>query len=216
MIVRKLSTFACAKIIAQPYFERPTPLVFIAGEGYNKKIWDNTIKYCSDRGFHGLSLELPDIDDLDLVLDNLNRSIQNAKLNNPIIIANSIATFCAQKYLESYSAKALVLIHPIPPEHHMKHIIKIIDDSNKSNKKKYPNFIRLITNESKVNIEPGACEMLVITSKSDNEDKLLKLKSFHKIPSKNIYQMTEIDDFVSFSTNEIVHSIIYDFIDTIY
>ena len=34
-----------------------------------------------------------------------------------MIVAHSISSFIAQKYLESYSLKGLVLINPIPPVH---------------------------------------------------------------------------------------------------
>ena len=35
----------------------------------------------------------------------------------PVIVAHSISSFIAQKYLESYSLKGLVLINPVPPVH---------------------------------------------------------------------------------------------------
>ena len=38
-------------------------------------------------------------------------------LTPPVIVAHSISSFIAQKYLESYSLKGLVLINPVPPVH---------------------------------------------------------------------------------------------------
>jgi len=218
-------------MISLPYFERPIPIVLLAGEGLKKSVWNSTIKYLSERGFSGLAVEIPtDIEDIDKVTDDIHLTIQKEKLNNPILITNSIGTFIAQKYLESWSASALVLINPIPPQNYMKNIDKLLDtkyfvDSDTINKYKklsYPKFIHNITNDSKVNIEPNACKMLVITTKGDdnvidsNID-IETLKSYHNIDDNDIIQLYDVNSRLPFVTDpDICHKVIHDFIDTIY
>lgn len=47
--------------------------------------------------------------------DQLHRQIVAAKLTPPIMVAHSMSTFAAQKYLESYALSGLVLVNPFPP-----------------------------------------------------------------------------------------------------
>jgi hypothetical protein len=192
MLRRKLSTFSCSNVLLSTYFERPKSLVFISAEGLNKNIWNNTIKYMADRGYSGLSLDIPNnINNIDEVTDNIHASIQQAKIINPIIISHSISTFISQKYLESYAASALVLINPIPPTNHMKSISKLYEIKNNINNdfiKKYynillnnnndddndynypyPSFIENIKSNPNVsvNLEQGVCEMQLILTTND-------------------------------------------------
>ena len=178
-----------------------------------------------------MTMEIPtDMIDIDKVTDNIHLAIQKEKLNNPILITNSIGTFIAQKYLESYSTSALVLINPLPPQNYMKNIDKLIDsnyfvDSDTINKYKtlsYPKFIQNITNDSQVNIEPNACKMLVITTKGDGnvidtDIDIKTLKSYHNIDDNDIIQLYNVNSRLPFITDpDICHKVIYDFIDTIY
>jgi len=245
---RRLSTFECPNVLAPPFFERPIPLVFFAGEGLNNiTTWNNTIKFMSNRGFHGLSLELPDLDDIDEVTDSMNYSIQKAKLTNPIIISHSIGTFVAQKYLESYSASALILINPIPPQNHTKSISKLyeikssINNTNKFVQKYYKNnniynddisssncfppFIGIIKSDpsAAVNIEPNACDMLIITTKGDydmgilDENDVKQMQSYHSLEDEDIIHLQEENSRLPFITNSsLCNKVIYDFCDEIY
>jgi pimeloyl-ACP methyl ester carboxylesterase len=206
-------------------------LLILIGEGLKKSVWNSTVKYLHQRGFNGMTMEIPtDIDDIDKVTDNIHLAIQKEKLNNPILITNSIGTFIAQKYLESASTAAVVLINPIPPQNYMKNIDKLIDsnyfvDSDTINKYKtlsYPKFIQNITNDSQVNIEPNACKMLVITTKGDGnvidtDIDIKTLKLYHNIDDNDIIQLYNVNSRLPFITDpEICHKVIYDFIDTIY
>lgn len=38
-------------------------------------------------------------------------------LTPPIFVSHSLSSFIAQKYLESYSLKGLIMVNPIPPNH---------------------------------------------------------------------------------------------------
>lgn len=206
-------------------------MLILIGEGLKKSVWNSTVKYLQQRGFNGMTMEIPtDMIDIDKVTDHVHLAIQKEKLNNPILITNSIGTFIAQKYLESYSTSALVLINPLPPQNYMKNIDKLIDsnyfvDSDTINKYKtlsYPKFIQNITNDSQVNIEPNACKMLVITTKGDGnvidtDIDIKTLKSYHNIDDNDIIQLYNVNSRLPFITDpDICHKVIYDFIDTIY
>ena len=234
--------FTCPHVLCPPYFERPIPLVLLAGEGLNKSIWNNTINFLSNRGFSGIALALPDINNIDKVTDSINHSIQKAKLTNPIIISHSISTFVAQKYMESYSASALVLINPIPPQNHISSISKLYeakhlidnksiqtyykidhDDISMSN---YPeDMLKQIINNplaSALNVEPNACDMLIITTKGDydmkiiDDDDMRRMQSYHNLDDENIVNF-DISNRLPFITDSnMCNQAIYDFIDKIY
>jgi pimeloyl-ACP methyl ester carboxylesterase len=48
--------------------------------------------------------------------DHIQQCITNAKLTPPILVAHSAATYAAQKFLESYAVRGLVLVNPVPPK----------------------------------------------------------------------------------------------------
>jgi pimeloyl-ACP methyl ester carboxylesterase len=48
--------------------------------------------------------------------DQIQQCITNAKLTPPILVAHSAATYAAQKFLESYAVRGLVLVNPVPPK----------------------------------------------------------------------------------------------------
>lgn len=243
MLRRRLSTFCCSTVIIPPYFERPTSLVFLAGEGLNKNIWNDTIKYMADRGYSGLSLDLPsNIHDIYEVTDNIHASIQKAKIINPIIISHSISTYISQKYLESYAASALVLINPIPPTNHMKSISKLyeiksntdndfikkyycnslLNDDN--NEYSYPSFIENIKSNPNVivNLEHGICDMQIIITTNDfdmniiDNNDIKEMKVFHEIDDSNIIILKDEGRIPFYTQPELCHKLIYDFIDKIY
>lgn len=45
----------------------------------------------------------------------LHKEVVQQKLTPPVLVAHSISTFVAQKYLESYALSGLILVNPIPP-----------------------------------------------------------------------------------------------------
>ena len=47
--------------------------------------------------------------------DEIQKHITSNKLTPPVLIAHSMSTYAAQKFLESYALSGLVLINPIPP-----------------------------------------------------------------------------------------------------
>jgi pimeloyl-ACP methyl ester carboxylesterase len=47
--------------------------------------------------------------------DHIQQCITNAKLTPPILVAHSASTYPAQKFLESYAVRGLVLVNPVPP-----------------------------------------------------------------------------------------------------
>ena len=47
--------------------------------------------------------------------DELHRIISNNKFTPPVLVAHSVSTYAAQKYLESYALTGLILVNPVPP-----------------------------------------------------------------------------------------------------
>ena len=52
---------------------------------------------------------------VDKAVESLHEMIKENKLTPPIMVAHSMSSFIAQKYLESYALRALIIVNPIPP-----------------------------------------------------------------------------------------------------
>lgn len=73
--------------------------------------------YFSNRGYHGVCVEYPgSSDSVETVCSTLHEHVLTGNLVPPIMVAHSMSTFAAQKYLESFALSALVLVNPIPPK----------------------------------------------------------------------------------------------------
>jgi pimeloyl-ACP methyl ester carboxylesterase len=104
-----------------------TPLVFVHGAWHGAWCWEpHFLPWFREKGFHSLAFSFRNhgksgstkplnrvrvgeyVEDLAEVVGRLGKE--------PIIIAHSMGGLVAQKYLEKYSAKAVVLITPVPPQ----------------------------------------------------------------------------------------------------
>jgi pimeloyl-ACP methyl ester carboxylesterase len=102
----------------------PTPLLFVHGAWHGAWCWENVLPYVADHGYevHALSLRGHGdsegreglrwystgnyVDDLAQVADGLSSS--------PVLIAHSMGGYVVQKYLETHSAPAGVLLASVP------------------------------------------------------------------------------------------------------
>ena len=82
--------------------------------------WSKSIKYFSEKGYHGQALELPfqspQDPSVDELVEFLHSAIQSSGDTPPVLIAHSLSSYIAQKYLESYSLAGLILVNPVPME----------------------------------------------------------------------------------------------------
>ena len=70
----------------------------------------------SANGFSGLALEFPHLEEnVDDAVNFLHREISSVAFMPPVLIAHSLSSFLAQKYLESYALAGLIMVNPIPP-----------------------------------------------------------------------------------------------------
>ena len=68
------------------------------------------------KGYSGMCVEYPSsCHSMDDMVEYLHKQVKLHKLTPPVMVAHSMASFVAQKYLESYALAALVLVNPIPP-----------------------------------------------------------------------------------------------------
>ena len=97
-------TFSAASPLPEGMFERPTPLLFLCGEGLRTSCWEPYAKMLSQRGFCSTIIEL---DSSARNIKQINRAVVEAIKKcgywPPILISHSLSTFIAQKYLESFS-----------------------------------------------------------------------------------------------------------------
>jgi pimeloyl-ACP methyl ester carboxylesterase len=74
------------------------------------------MKEFSAQGYSGLAIEYPlHGSTVDEMVDTINRVVKEHKFIPPVLIAHSMSSFVAQKYLESYALSGLVLVNPLPP-----------------------------------------------------------------------------------------------------
>lgn len=92
--------------------------------------WSQCIDYFSSKGYHGQALELPygspDDPSVDDLVEYLQGTIKSAGDAPPVLIAHSLSSYIAQKFLESYSLSGLILVNPIPmsPQQSVSQLLK--------------------------------------------------------------------------------------------
>ncbi|CAM9263233.1 unnamed protein product [Scytosiphon promiscuus] len=104
------------------YFERPTPLLLVAGEGQPPSWWDSTASFLAARGctvgtmaLTGRGSSATDTLTLRALQAGVAAAVEKSGLTPPVIVAHSMAGFVCQQYLQSYSASGLVLLDSFPP-----------------------------------------------------------------------------------------------------
>ena len=122
--------------------------------------WYPSADYFSKKGYSGIIVTLPmEINSLDEAVDYLEMKKMENNLIPPIMITNSLSTYIAQKYLESFSLQGLVMFDPISPTNITDNVIEIEMINNKQVSPYYPNkLIKYILNnpgQSKLNLEKG-------------------------------------------------------------
>ncbi len=209
--------------------ERPTPVLFISGEGLHSRVWGETAKYLCERGYSSSSIELPTLSppyDVYKSVDFLQETIVANKFTPPILVTHSVSSFIAQKFLESYSASALVLIDPVPPLHndymkkliaHYNHAPNSVDyyNSNHDDKfhlDKFPiEFLKYLHSDSTitVSLESGVIPMLVVSSKKEDNN---VIKDFHRIDESNTIFIPSSNLLAMFES-ELFHKSLYSWIE---
>ena len=76
--------------------------------------WVETAEFFSAHGFSGLSISHAN-ENLEAAIDKLENFIVHRGLVNPVLVSHSSSTFVAQKYLESFSLRGLIMLNPWPP-----------------------------------------------------------------------------------------------------
>lgn len=141
--VRRLSSvqvhpFHCDALhLKPPHFERPTPLLFLNGEGYQgESVWKPITEHFQQIGYSGAIVTIPyhsspiessktsASDEIYAHCEDLYRACQC--YCNPILIAHSFSTFTALKYLEGNPIAALCLINPVIPWNHMSFLDRLV------------------------------------------------------------------------------------------
>lgn len=75
------------------------------------------MEYVSSLGYGGAAIEFPHFaENIDQAVSTLHNSLAPISFQPPVLIAHSMSTFVAQKYLESYALSALILVNPLPPK----------------------------------------------------------------------------------------------------
>lgn len=79
--------------------------------------WNKTIPHLAASGFGGIAIEFPHFaENVDDAVNSLHSEISKVAFMPPIMIAHSLSSFVAQKYLESYALAGLIMVNPIPPD----------------------------------------------------------------------------------------------------
>lgn len=117
MNLEVISKYPCEKLHA-------TPLLFVHGAWHGAWCWENFLPYFADHGYEACAFSLRghgnsegkdgirwyDVDDY---LADL-RQVVTSLGNPPVLIGHSMGGYVVQKYLESQSAPAAVLLASIP------------------------------------------------------------------------------------------------------
>eukprot|EP00752_Nemacystus_decipiens_P006783 g6092.t1 len=104
------------------YFERPTPVLLVAGEGQPASWWRGVASFFARRGctvgtmtLTGRGSSPTETLGLRALQSGVAAAVEKSGLTPPVIVAHSIAGFVCQQYLQSYSASGLVLLDSFPP-----------------------------------------------------------------------------------------------------
>ncbi|CAM9257063.1 unnamed protein product [Discosporangium mesarthrocarpum] len=126
---RGLSTVSFLKPrrdLIQGCFERPTPILLVAGECHPAEWWNPLMEFLSHRGCTvgamaltpshvGSSAGSLEIATLRQLQEGVAEAVAKCGLTPPVIVAHSLAGLVCQQYLESYGASGLVLLDSFPP-----------------------------------------------------------------------------------------------------
>ena len=97
--------------------ERPTPVFIASGEGMPPVVWQPLVQSLQERGFSGLVCPFPQgFGDTEKIGHFYQQVITTAQMTPPLMIADSVATLGAFKFLESFSLSGLALLNPLPQE----------------------------------------------------------------------------------------------------
>lgn len=230
MLVRRISQYRFDFVPKNSIIERPTPVLFISGEGLHARVWEKTARYLCERGYSSSSIELPTLSppyDVYKSVDFLQETIVANKFTPPILVTHSVSSFLAQKFLESYSASALILIDPVPPLHndymkkliaHYNHASTSVDYYNSNHTDKFHldrfpiDYLQYLCNDSTitVSLESGVIPMLVVSSK-ENEDSNV-IQDFHRIDASNTTLVPSSNRLAMFQS-EFFHKLLYNWIE---
>jgi len=160
---------SCGKVVP----ERPTPVCIASGEGVPLASWQPLVRSLQSLGFSGIVVPFPEgFSDIEAVADLYQQAIDAAQLTPPLMVAHSLGTLCALKFLESYSLSGLVLLNPLPP-HDPKETISILlqDYSRDAGTAHWhgnvPEVLRSLTKVEGVVLEPRAVPALVVLTPAD-------------------------------------------------
>eukprot|EP00904_Undaria_pinnatifida_P003373 jgi/Undpi1/13036/HiC_scaffold_8.g02699.m1 len=125
---RSYASGSMVKFLAPPeeledrYFERPTPILLVAGEGQSTDWWGGTASFFAARGCTVGSMTLTgrgksptETLTLRALQAGVSAAVDGSGLTPPVIVAHSMAGFVCQQFLQSYSASGLVLLDSFPP-----------------------------------------------------------------------------------------------------
>jgi pimeloyl-ACP methyl ester carboxylesterase len=103
----------------------PTPLLFVHGGWHTAQCWHNFLEFFADAGYRAVALSMQghgaspadkpvrSISIADYVADV--RTIADKLGGRPVLIGHSLGGFVVQRYLETRSAPAGVLVGAVPP-----------------------------------------------------------------------------------------------------
>jgi len=160
--------------------ERPTPVFIASGEGVALGAWQPLVQSLQSIGFSGILVPFPaGFSDIEAVADFYQLAIERAQLTPPLMVAHSLGTLCALKFLESYSLSGLVLLNPLPPHNPKETISTLLQDYSKNlaseAESEYvlanvPGVAELLQGLTKVEgvvLEPRAVPALVVLTPAD-------------------------------------------------
>jgi pimeloyl-ACP methyl ester carboxylesterase len=79
--------------------------------------WNRSIANVAAAGYGGAAAEFPHFaENIDQAVDALHRALSPISFHPPVVVAHSMSTYIAQKYLESYALSGLILVNPVPPQ----------------------------------------------------------------------------------------------------
>jgi len=112
----RLITTRAWQCAGPPVMESPFPVLIACGEGLGIEAYELLSQKLSQAGYNGVAFEFPSEEDTpDAGAKMVAQVIEENKLIPPVMIAHSMSTYVAYKFLESYSFKGLVLLNPLPP-----------------------------------------------------------------------------------------------------
>jgi len=152
--------------------ERPTPIFIASGEGVPVTSWQPLVRSLQNIGFSGIVVPFPaGFSDIAAVADLYQQAIYDAQLTPPLMVAHSLGTLCALKFLESYSISGLVMLNPLPPLAPSETISTLLqehsEESIDAEQSTVRELLRGLTKVEGVVLEPRAVPALVVITPAD-------------------------------------------------